>query len=723
MSALGLIVALQRFNSYKLCAIIHRICITILVNSVGVAVTNHIRALLFLLVALQAACNQSEGPQSSAARAASIAVSPLEELRAKADAGDIEALKKISLAYLRGSDGAPKDLKESFKWYSKAAEAGDVKSMAVVAEMYADGEGIQKDRGESLRWWKKAADAGHPHALMIRAQDFGKFKRDHFEISGSSLEEQRANLAQMLDYLGKASEKGSSRAKYYLGMAYLLGISSASTSLLAQDGTKATALLGEAASSDEWEARWALAILSQYGFGSIKADTENADKWWQLLESEKRPEIQRLIGNRYFANDKSAYKVGKNKWRSRLLTFQETNELAAEWYEKSSRQGDIAATARLAHMYRDGMGVPRNQQKAFALYKQNAAAGDPHSQRWVGLAYLDGDGVARDYSQALQWFLKVANNESASREDVSSAQSALAFLYSSAYGVERSHVLAYAWANLAAAGGREGAQKILLEIEKKMSSQEIREAQQLSSSWKPGVELIYSTDATGTSNTSDKDKKISKGAGGLILGVQGSSVLVSSEGHLLTNSHVVHQCKEIRIPALSKLATIVVQDAANDLAIVKADTILAAPVTVGDPDRVRQGDNLLTFGYPLDGYLPMTGNITPGLISALAGPGNNSSLIQITAPTQVGSSGGPVLNMKGELIGLVVGKADTIKIAKATGDVPQNINFAVSNRVVKGFLEGNGIPYSKPQLMVFAKSPPEIAESARRYTYKLECWR
>ena len=81
------------------------------------------------------------------------------------------------------------------------------------------------------------------------------------------------------------------------------------------------------------------------------------------------------------------------------------------------------------------------------------------------------------------------------------------------------------------------------------------------------------------------------------------------------------------------------------------------------------------FGFPLEGFLAASGNFTPGIVAALAGPGNNSSLVQITAPVQPGNSGGPVIDSKGHAVGVVLGKADAIKIAKATGDIPRKRKF------------------------------------------------
>lgn len=96
--------------------------------------------------------------------------------------------------------------------------------------------------------------------------------------------------------------------------------------------------------------------------------------------------------------------------------------------------------------------------------------------------------------------------------------------------------------------------------------------------------------------------------------------------------------------------------------------------------RSHLGDDLLVFGYPLLGILSTSGNLTRGYLTAMTGLRDDERYMQISAPVQPGNSGGPVLDMGGDVIGVVTYKLDALMTMKAIGDLPQNVNFAL-----KGF--------------------------------------
>ena len=114
-------------------------------------------------------------------------------------------------------------------------------------------------------------------------------------------------------------------------------------------------------------------------------------------------------------------------------------------------------------------------------------------------------------------------------------------------------------------------------------------------------------------------------------------------------------------------------------------------------------------------------NITVGTISALSGPGNDARLLQITAPVQQGNSGGPLLDQSGNVVGVVVSKLDAMAIASLTGDIPQNVNFAIKQSLAQAFLDANGVDY-ETRTSAKELTTADIAEIGKRFTVPIECW-
>ncbi len=204
----------------------------------------------------------------------------------------------------------------------------------------------------------------------------------------------------------------------------------------------------------------------------------------------------------------------------------------------------------------------------------------------------------------------------------------------------------------------------------------------------------------------------------------GTVFIISKEGHAITNHHVVGGCSELRVEGREGVAKLVTADEVNDLALIKVPGNISATATIAaDPVKLRQGDDIIVFGFPLNAVLSSGGNLTPGVVSALTGLGNNTNQIQITAPIQPGSSGSPVLNKKGEVVGVVSMKLDDIKMAKATGQFGQNVNFAVSGQTLKSFVDTHKVRYRSGGMLSFEKSTADLADEARKWTLVVECWK
>jgi len=203
----------------------------------------------------------------------------------------------------------------------------------------------------------------------------------------------------------------------------------------------------------------------------------------------------------------------------------------------------------------------------------------------------------------------------------------------------------------------------------------------------------------------------------------GSGFVVSGAGMVLTNAHVVSGCEVIRVTTgggEQRGASLAATDPQTDLALVRirGGVSSVASFRVGRPLRV--GEEIVALGYPLHGLLASGINVSTGTVSALAGIANDSTQLQISAPVQPGNSGGPVLDLTGAVVGVVVGKLDAIKMARAIGDIPQNVNFAIKADVARIFLEAQGGSLQSAQA-----GPPrkkeDVAATGREFTVLVEC--
>lgn len=163
----------------------------------------------------------------------------------------------------------------------------------------------------------------------------------------------------------------------------------------------------------------------------------------------------------------------------------------------------------------------------------------------------------------------------------------------------------------------------------------------------------------------------------------GSGVIVSKEGHVLTNHHVVEGMSEIRVALTDGRnveAKLIGSDKNSDIAVLKIDAPEIQPLPLGDSDALFQGQQVVAVGNPYG----LDGSATFGKVSATGRKtGNDSGLeyIQTDAAVNQGNSGGPLLNVRGEIIGI------NSAIFTKTGGW-QGISFAVPSNTARRVMEG-----------------------------------
>jgi serine protease Do len=162
----------------------------------------------------------------------------------------------------------------------------------------------------------------------------------------------------------------------------------------------------------------------------------------------------------------------------------------------------------------------------------------------------------------------------------------------------------------------------------------------------------------------------------------GSGVIVTNEGHIITNNHVVAQVDEIEVQlsdGQTKKARLVGADEQVDLAVLKIDNPGVKPLKLADSDTVQPGDFVLAIGNPFG----FEETVTDGIISSKGRPNRSdffSDLLQTNAAINPGNSGGPLINLRGEVIGI------NTAIASTTGG-SQGVGFAIPSNTVRTALE------------------------------------
>jgi len=203
----------------------------------------------------------------------------------------------------------------------------------------------------------------------------------------------------------------------------------------------------------------------------------------------------------------------------------------------------------------------------------------------------------------------------------------------------------------------------------------------------------------------------------------GSGVIISAEGYIVTNNHVVENASDLSVilsDGTELPAELISTDIYADLAVVKADGLMPAVATIGNSDNLKSGETVIAIGSPLGEF---RNTVTVGVISATGrsldtGKGYAmEDLLQTDAAINQGNSGGPLVNLNGEVIGIntliVRGGNGSTAIAEGLGfAIPSNTMQSIAERIIsQGY-------FARPYLGVNYQSiNPSIA---KRYNLPTE---
>jgi S1-C subfamily serine protease len=366
-------------------------------------------------------------------------------------------------------------------------------------------------------------------------------------------------------------------------------------------------------------------------------------RWYRLAAEQGCSDAQFSIGMYYFSDD---------------------SEEAMKWLLCAAKQGHVGAQFLMGISYAAGKGISKDYKEAMKWLLCAAEQGHPLAQYSFGLYCAEGKGVPRDQKEAVRWI------RCAAEQGVSDAQFSLAGYYYEGNGVLEDNIEAYAWYVVSAMNGNDEAAKNKDILKSRLGGTQIVAGQARAK------ELIA---------TIERKKQVEKLPAGqtpaadIALSGYGSGLLVKG-GYVVTCWHVVEKAQKISINCQGKdfNASVVQKDAGNDIAILRVDGADAG-AALSFSDSVKLGAQVFTMGFPHPGLQGSDVKFTTGSISGLTGPGNTPVYYQISAPLQSGNSGGPLFDEYGNLVGIVAAKLDSLKMLAATGDLTQNVNYAIKS--------------------------------------------
>jgi TPR repeat protein len=504
------------------------------------------------------------------------------------------------------------------------------------------------------------------------------------------------NLTEAIKWFRKAAERNYAPAQGSLGYCYAQGEG------VPKDEVEAVKWTRKAAEQNLANAQYNLGVSYRDGTG-VRMDPVEAVKWFRKAAEQNEAVAQRELGNFYL--------------NGRVVRANSSE--AVKWFRKAAEQNFSDAQNDLGICYTLGQGVPKDHVEAVKWFRKAAEQNYKEAQVNLGLSYHRGLGVPKDDGEAVKWFGKAAE------QDDAGAQAELGLYYAQGQGVPKDEIEAYKWFLLAAAKGNEGATKNAKIAERRMTHYEIMQGQKLARDFRP--HQIAPTAVDGSAVGGLQAKPMGTGTG----------FFITDDGYLITNQHVTGNATHVRLVTTSGSisAKIVKVDAANDLALLKAEGKLptaeefldgksetlvrgkfeALPVAASR--GVNLGTTVVTVGFPNIGLQGFAPKYARGEIASLSGPQDDPRFFQISVPLQPGNSGGALVEEHGNVIGIVSAKLSASATLSATGELPENVNYAIKSSFLLGFLE------SVPEVASSLKEPnaanmqsPEVVEKVKRAT-------
>jgi hypothetical protein len=380
-------------------------------------------------------------------------------------------------------------------------------------------------------------------------------------------------------------------------------------------------------------------------------------------------------------------------------------------YRKAATSLALNAQYEVGRLYANGEGVKKDEKLAAEWLQEAADGGLAIAQSMIGRAYLNGQfGFQKNGVEAVKWLRRAAEKGD------SGAQINIGYCYDHGIGLVKNQVEAYKWSLLAAAQGDEQARKNTDIFERNYNPQVLAEGRRLAQEWEATHVSSNNEEIKESKENKTNEEKVSKPANELKQ--TGTGFFITEDGYFITNHHVVEGASKIQIKTSEGIADAVLirLDEAMDLALLKVEgTFEALPVS--DSRSTRLGATVATLGFPSVKLMGLEPKLSKGEISSLAGLSDDAKHFQISLPVQPGNSGGPLFDVRGNVVGVVVSQLDQKAALRITGTLAQNVNYAIKGSYLAGFLES--IPDASRNLLPprgVDKEFEEVVDDVRKAT-------
>jgi TPR repeat protein/S1-C subfamily serine protease len=597
--------------------------------------------------------------------------------------------------------GVPKIYTEAVKWYRKAAEQGYAPAQSDLGGMYDTGQGVRQDYAEAVKWYRKATEQGDANA---------QFKLGSCYERGDGV---KRDYSEALRLYRAAAKQGHMKAEHNLGVMYANGTG------VEKDYKEAIKWYQMAAATGDSSAQSALGYMYVNGYG-VPKDQIQALMYWEI--SSAQGNTAAMSNKKHLLKEMSQTQIAK------------AQNMAKAWLTKHGLPADNIGLVDNSPSHDTGAGVreetttvegPRISLADFYvnLLQKGADYGDPDSQYELAERYIRGEGVEKNRHLAEKWLIHSIINDPENQKSIKLIEKEFGWhcINSDMVRGEKrgcSHLinktsikhdkyLSWYWSlsigktkyhedtfpviirnyNVMNCNNRTEGIKAIQAMDYDFHVAKDFTTKDNEIEFKPLEPDIYSDRLFNyVCGPTDVDKKaedvqeVSFGTGWPI-----------QPGYIVTNQHVVSGKKKIAVVSNSgeKIsAAVLIEDRINDLALLQVNHPEKLPPALPIAKlSAKIGSKVFTIGYPHPDIMGTKPKLTEGIVNALSGYMDDPRILQISVPVQSGNSGGPLLNMSGEVIGIVTAKLSAVKMFNWTGDLPQNVNYAVKSTYIAALLD------------------------------------